>query len=143
LKKCANVLLGTDGVIKLADFGAAKYIEDNYGLSKLKTIAGTPYWMAPEVVLDKGYGIKADIWSLGCTIIEMFTGSHPWSEYEFTENLNVFHLLSKTEETPEIPQGISAAAQDFLSNCLIRDVNQRADCEFLLSHHWLEASSYQ
>jgi serine/threonine protein kinase len=126
----------------LADFGAAKYIEESYGMANLSTIAGTPYWMAPEVVLDSGYGMKADIWSLGCTLIEMLTSSHPWSEYEFSEKMNVFYLLSKTEEIPEIPNGISALAQDFISKCLIRDVKLRADCERLLSHPWLVSTSY-
>ncbi|XP_062212500.1 mitogen-activated protein kinase kinase kinase 5-like isoform X2 [Phragmites australis] len=82
--KGANLLVDINGVVKLADFGMAKHLSTAAPNLSLK---GTPYWMAPEVVratLDKsvGYDLAVDIWSLGCTIIEMFTGKPPWSGLE-------------------------------------------------------------
>ena len=70
------------GICKLADFGSCK------SLSKedCNTFTGTPNWMAPEVISGKGYGRFADIWSLGCTLIEMITGKPPW----FDEAKNPF-----------------------------------------------------
>lgn len=88
--KGANVLVDGNGVCKLADFGGAKKICSNALLNSFK---GSPYWMAPEVIKQSGYGRyvllfvvsfarnrQADIWSFGCTIIEMATGKPPWGE---------------------------------------------------------------
>lgn len=69
------------GTVKLADFGASKKIEDLATMaSGSKSIRGTPYWMAPEVIKQTGHGRPADIWSLGCVVIEMATGKPPWSQ---------------------------------------------------------------
>ena|SRR5687768_5809984 len=87
--KCANVLVDNMGVIKLSDFGASKRIVstfDEHGHSAgeehmLKSVKGSPYWMAPEVVRKSGHGYPADIWSLGCCVIEMLSSKPPWHEY--------------------------------------------------------------
>lgn len=63
-------------MVKLADFGASRGIEDLATIgSGAKSIKGTPYWMAPEVIKQTGHGRPADIWSLGCVVIEMATGA--------------------------------------------------------------------
>ncbi|CAD6269940.1 unnamed protein product [Miscanthus lutarioriparius] len=82
--KGANLLVDVQGVVKLADFGMAKHLSTAAPNLSLK---GTPYWMAPEMVQatlmkDVGYDLAVDIWSLGCTIIEMFNGKPPWSDLE-------------------------------------------------------------
>jgi mitogen-activated protein kinase kinase kinase len=80
--KGANILVDNSGVVKLADFGASKKIEDLVTVdSGCKSIKGTPYWMAPEVITQTGHGRQADIWSVGCTVIEMATGKPPWSQH--------------------------------------------------------------
>lgn len=78
--KCANILVDNMGIIKLSDFGASKKIFNTinqYGIpmdnNLSKSIVGSPYWMAPEVIDKSGHGKPADIWSLGCCIIEMLT----------------------------------------------------------------------
>ena len=74
--KGANILIDKRGTVKLADFGASKKIEDLATVgSGCKSIRGTPYWMAPEVIKQTGHGRPADIWSVGCTVIEMATGT--------------------------------------------------------------------
>lgn len=74
--KGANVLVDHQGVCKLADFGASRKIADILGGSNdARSLKGTPFWMAPEVIKQTGHGPEADIWSLGCTLIEMVTGA--------------------------------------------------------------------
>lgn len=76
--KCANILLSSEGEVKLSDFGASKKIEKELLLEDEEemnqSIKGSPYWMAPEVVRQVGHDFRADIWSLGCLIIELLTG---------------------------------------------------------------------
>ncbi|CAI9114662.1 OLC1v1015435C1 [Oldenlandia corymbosa var. corymbosa] len=78
--KCANILVDANECAKLADFGLAKVS----ALNNVFSCKGTPYWMAPEVVSSKnqGYGLAADIWSLGCTVLEMLTRQFPYSNFE-------------------------------------------------------------
>ena len=71
-----------DYTLKITDFGTAKCIKTNSQDDIAKnclSIKGTPYYMAPEVLKRSGHNTSADIWSLGCLIIEMFTGKAPWT----------------------------------------------------------------
>ncbi|KAK3155396.1 hypothetical protein QOZ80_2BG0202770 [Eleusine coracana subsp. coracana] len=82
--KCANILVDASGLVKLADFGLAKEMSI---LSQAKSSKGTVYWMAPEVAKAKPHGPPADIWSLGCTVLEMLTGNVPYPDMEWTHAL--------------------------------------------------------
>ncbi|KAG0484417.1 hypothetical protein HPP92_008496 [Vanilla planifolia] len=78
--KGANILVDPNGQVKLADFGMAKHIT---GQSCPLSFRGSPYWMAPEVIKNvSGCNLAVDIWSLGCTVLEMATSKPPWSQYE-------------------------------------------------------------
>uniref|UniRef100_K3YL28 mitogen-activated protein kinase kinase kinase n=1 Tax=Setaria italica TaxID=4555 RepID=K3YL28_SETIT len=83
----ANILVDNKGCIKLADFGASKQVEKLATATAAKSMKGTPYWMAPEVIVGSGHNCSADIWSVGCTVIEMATGKPPWS-HEYQEHLD-------------------------------------------------------
>lgn len=73
--KCANILISGDGVLKLTDFGVATLLTEDM---KTQSFTGTPYWMAPEVIATEGQVTRSnDIWSLGCTIIELLEGKPP------------------------------------------------------------------
>uniref|UniRef100_A0A0D9XDB7 mitogen-activated protein kinase kinase kinase n=1 Tax=Leersia perrieri TaxID=77586 RepID=A0A0D9XDB7_9ORYZ len=78
----ANILVDNKGCIKLADFGASKQVAKLATVTAAKTMKGTPHWMAPEVIVGSGHNFSADIWSVGCTVIEMATGKPPWSQQE-------------------------------------------------------------
>ncbi|CAD6242202.1 unnamed protein product [Miscanthus lutarioriparius] len=78
--KCANILVDASGLVKLADFGLAKEMSI---LNQAKSSKGTVYWMAPEVAKAKPHGPPADIWSLGCTVLEMLTGKVPYPDMEW------------------------------------------------------------
>jgi serine/threonine protein kinase len=78
--KPANILVTPSGAVKLTDFGSSKRMDSVEG-GLTKSLKGSPYWMAPEVVMKRGHSTAADIWSLGCVVVEMATGQPPWSNY--------------------------------------------------------------
>lgn len=85
--KCANILVDNNGIVKLSDFGCAKLFESSFSQSDFNgVIRGSLAWMAPEVLMNKGIRRRADIWSLGCTIIEMAVGGNPWGNELFDNN---------------------------------------------------------
>ncbi|KAJ0988238.1 hypothetical protein J5N97_006594 [Dioscorea zingiberensis] len=114
--KGANILVDNKGCIKLADFGASKQVVKLATMTAAKSMKGTPYWMAPEVILQTGHTFSADIWSVGCTVIEMATGKPPWSQ-QFQEVAALFHI-GTTKSHPPIPEHLSPEAKDFLLKCL-------------------------
>ncbi|KAG8384427.1 hypothetical protein BUALT_Bualt04G0116800 [Buddleja alternifolia] len=136
--KGANLLVDAYGVVKLADFGMAKHLNGQAGHLSLK---GSPYWMAPELLQSamqtdsSSIALAVDIWSLGCTIIEMMNGKPPWSEYEGAAAL--FKVL---KETPPIPETLSAEGKDFLQCCFRRNPADRPTASKLLDHPFVSCS---
>ncbi|KAK4429062.1 Mitogen-activated protein kinase kinase kinase [Sesamum alatum] len=140
--KGANLLVDASGVVKLADFGLAKHL---MGHDIELSLKGTPHWMAPEVLQaamrkdgnpDLAYGV--DIWSLGCTVIEMLTGRPPWSEYNGVQAM--FNILNRA---PPIPETLSAEGKDFLHWCFQRRPADRPSAAKLLEHPFLRSSQDQ
>ncbi|XP_076883970.1 mitogen-activated protein kinase kinase kinase NPK1-like [Bidens hawaiensis] len=130
--KGANILVDNKGQIKLADFGASKKVVELATMTGAKSMKGTPYWMAPEVILQTGHSFSADIWSVGCTIIEMATGKPPWSQ-QYQEVAALFHI-GTTKAHPPIPDHLSADAKDFLLKCLQKEPDLRPNASELLQH---------
>lgn len=95
--------------------------------------AGTPNWMAPEVIELQGASTKSDIWSLGCTIIEMLTGRPPYAGMFAMSTL--YHIVE--DEHPPIPDGISESLLDLLLVCFRKDPLERPTAEELMSHPWV------
>ncbi|CAI5941940.1 unnamed protein product [Closterium sp. NIES-64] len=134
--KGGNVLVDRDGVIKLADFGASKAFQEGTVGEGCKSIRGSVFWMAPEVITGAGYGRKADIWSLGCTVIEMLTGSHPWPGMDNTWSA-IFHI-AKTTTGPPTPEESSEEGRDFLAACFQLDPALRPSAAQLLQHPFVQ-----
>ncbi|KAL8477548.1 hypothetical protein ACS0TY_029732 [Phlomoides rotata] len=127
--KGANILVDPNGEIKLADFGMAKHIAT---CSSMLSFKGSPYWMAPEVVMNtNGYSLPVDIWSLGCTVLEMALAKPPWSQYE---GVAAIFKIGNSRDTPEIPDHLSADAKSFIRLCLQREPSLRPTASQLLGH---------
>ncbi|XP_060733216.1 mitogen-activated protein kinase kinase kinase 19 [Tachysurus vachellii] len=131
-----NIMLMPSGVIKLIDFGCARRLNR---LSRsgsrsdfLKSVHGTPYWMAPEVINETGHGKKSDIWSIGCTVFEMATGKPPLAH--MGKMAALFYIGAQKGLMPSLPDGFSTEAKGLVQACLINDQKQRPSAADLLRH---------
>eukprot|EP01017_Pseudomicrothorax_dubius_P018488 TRINITY_DN2043_c0_g1_i4.p1 TRINITY_DN2043_c0_g1~~TRINITY_DN2043_c0_g1_i4.p1 ORF type:complete len:393 (+),score=67.18 TRINITY_DN2043_c0_g1_i4:379-1557(+) len=137
--KGANILTDNFGNVKLADFGSSHIIINVPLLTASQTavctsMKGSLYWMAPEVLNQERHGKRVDIWSLGCTIIEMATASYPWPR---CETFLDFITLVNQERTPPIPTTLSEAGQDFVRKCCTFEKRARPTAAMLQEHDFL------
>ncbi|KAL2348030.1 hypothetical protein Fmac_002030 [Flemingia macrophylla] len=136
--KGANILVDPNGRVKLADFGMAKHIS---GQSCPLSSKGSPYWMAPEVIKNSGgCNLAVDIWSLGCTVLEMATTKPPWSQYE---GVAAMFKIGNSKELPEIPDHLSEDGKDFVRQCLQRNPQRRPSAAQLLLHPFVKRATLE
>ncbi|KAI8887631.1 kinase-like protein [Backusella circina FSU 941] len=129
--KAANILTTKTGDVKLTDFGVSLNLKIKS--ADTETVSGTPYWMAPEVIELKGATTKSDIWSLGCTLIELVTGKPPYSDLIAMSAM--FRIVE--DEHPPLPQKITNEMRNFLLCCFQKNPEQRSSSTELLNHEWL------
>uniref|UniRef100_A0A665UMC2 Mitogen-activated protein kinase kinase kinase 3-like n=1 Tax=Echeneis naucrates TaxID=173247 RepID=A0A665UMC2_ECHNA len=135
--KGANILRDSSGNVKLGDFGASKRIQTIcMSGTGIKSVTGTPYWMSPEVINGEGYGRKADVWSVACTVVEMLTQKPPWAEYEAMAA--IFKIATQPTK-PMLPEGVSDACRDFLRQVFVEE-KWRPTADVLLSHPFVQGS---
>ena len=112
--KAANILLTIRGTIQLCDFGVAGQLANK---NRRNSFVGTPYWMAPEIIQRQEYDTRADIWSLGITVIEMATGNPPFADQEPRRAL----FLIPKSRPPKLSGDFSGAMKEFIAVCLKED----------------------
>jgi len=147
--KPENILLNHNGIIKFVDFGAAKVIakqgktvvaEGPDGKGRQRSMQGTPMYMSPEVIKggkprNARLGAE-DVWSLGCVISEMATGSRPWADMD-NEWAIMYNIAQGQSPQMPSPDQLSETGLDFLKRCFDRDPVKRASAAELLQHEWI------
>uniref|UniRef100_A0A665UWB9 non-specific serine/threonine protein kinase n=1 Tax=Echeneis naucrates TaxID=173247 RepID=A0A665UWB9_ECHNA len=131
--KSDSILLTLDGRVKLSDFGFCAQISKD--IPKRKSLVGTPYWMAPEVISKSPYGTEVDVWSMGIMVVEMVDGEPPY----FSETPVAAMKRLRDEPAPTVRNisQISPVLKDFLDRMLTRDPLERASSTDLLEHPFL------
>ncbi|XP_060943600.1 mitogen-activated protein kinase kinase kinase 4 isoform X1 [Limanda limanda] len=138
--KGANIFLTSSGLIKLGDFGCSVKLRNNTHTmpGEVNSTLGTAAYMAPEVITrakGEGHGRAADIWSLGCVLIEMVTGKRPWHEYE--HNFQIMYKVGMGHKPP-IPEKLSTEGKDYLGHCLESEPKRRWTASMLLDHPFVK-----
>lgn len=141
--KAANILISKEGSVRLCDFGVAAKLTNS--VLKRTTMAGTPYWMAPEVITEGAtYNYKADVWSAGITIYEMATGNPPYSD---KDAMRAMQLLTQHEPPRLEGRQYSTFLKDVIALCLEENPNVRPSaegvlkCKFIKTHKHLSTSN--
>ncbi|KAJ7038275.1 kinase-like domain-containing protein [Mycena alexandri] len=134
-----NILVELSGVCKISDFGISKR-EDVQGQA-FTNMRGTSFWMAPEVLDSnnkRGYDSKVDIWSLGCVVVEMWTGRRPWAGEEFLPVMLKLYNGTPPPVPPDILADLSELALDFRNECFTINPQARPTAAILRNHPYLQ-----
>jgi serine/threonine protein kinase len=136
--KPENILLSPDGYIKLTDFGFAKIVE-----GRTYTLCGTPEYLAPEILLNKGHGKPVDWWTLGILVYEMIVGIDPFSD---TDVMIIYQKILKCKV--KFPRNIDKDAKSLIKRLLVVDLSKRygnlkKGVEDVKSHKFFETIEWQ
>ncbi|KAI8378066.1 kinase-like domain-containing protein [Radiomyces spectabilis] len=130
--KAANILTTKTGDVKLTDFGVSLNLKIKG--ADAGTVSGTPNWMAPEVIELNGASPKSDIWSLGCTLVELATGKPPYGDLIAMSAM--FRIVE--DDYPPLPNNVSAEMHSFLLCCFQKNPDERPSASQLKKHIWIQ-----
>lgn len=129
--KPANILVNPDGVIKITDFGVSTAVD--VPTMTGNTVVGTPWYIAPEMIEGRPYGKSVDIWSLGCTVLELATGRRPY--HSLRPHVAMYRMTQ--DRMPPIPKKLSQPLRDFLKTCWVWNPPERPTPAHLRRHPFL------
>jgi len=148
--KSDNTLITTDGHVKLSDFGLSMRLGPGEGC---RTILGTPYWMAPEIIalstredendMSRSFGFPADVWALAMTVIEMAEGNPPYIEEEPMRAALLIALNVNAGQLLKVPEARSSELNGFLCSATVGDPAKRFTAAALLKHLFVRQASSQ
>ncbi|KAI9342903.1 kinase-like domain-containing protein [Obelidium mucronatum] len=133
--KAANILITENGHVKLCDFGVAGHMSTT-GVRR-NSFVGTPYWMAPEIITRSQYDFKADIWSLGITIIELATGNPPFANHDPRKAI----FLIPRSRPAQLEGDFSPQIKEFIALCLTEEPEQRPSADELLKTRFIKSAA--
>ncbi|XP_044153912.1 cGMP-dependent protein kinase 2-like [Bufo gargarizans] len=140
--KPENLLLDSEGYIKMVDFGFAKKIGAG---KKTWTFCGTPEYVAPEIIMNRGHDFGADYWSLGILIYELLTGSPPFSG---TDPIKIYNMVLKGIEKVDFPHRIGRRSEDLIRRlCRINPAerlgNRKNGISDIRKHKWFQGFNWE
>jgi len=130
--KAANILITEDAIVKLADFGVSQQV------GKAQEIIGSPLWMAPEVILNREYDKRCDIWSLGITVIEIADGLPPHSDMNYMRAMKM--VPNRPPPTLNDPTKWPNELNNFLAKCLQKDPSKRPYSDQLFTDPFIQTA---
>jgi serine/threonine protein kinase len=130
--KSKNILIDADGGTKLADFGVSRELHQS---CMARSMVGTPLFMAPEILEGDPYGYGADVWSLGIVSLHVANGEIPRRGTPVRELMRM--VIAQPPPTIQCPEQWSKEFSHFISMCLVKSPEKRANCEDLLNSDWI------
>ncbi|CBH11699.1 protein kinase, putative [Trypanosoma equiperdum] len=128
-----NLFITGNGVLKVGDFGTSKDLQSTIVTN---SVAGTPNFMAPEVINCSGHSYTADIWSVGCCVLEMLTGHPPF--WQLDNCMAVMFAILRGELERHIPEHLPEGAKEFIRQCTRTNPKERLTARQLLRHPWIK-----
>ncbi|KAF4127298.1 Protein kinase domain [Phytophthora infestans] len=143
--KPANILVDQNGVVKIADFGSSRLINSaTMSNASTPSLHGTPNYMAPEVIKQSsGRSRKADIWSIGCTVLRLLTGGPLWGDRRFDSQAALLYYIANLEKLPPLPDTLSSNAREFILACLQIDPSMRPSAVELLKFSFAQCAGHK
>ncbi|KAL3666118.1 hypothetical protein V7S43_008908 [Phytophthora oleae] len=140
--KPANILVDQNGVVKIADFGSSRLVNSaTIANGSSRSLHGTPNYMAPEVIKQTARrSRKADIWSIGCTVLRLLTGGPLWGDRRFDCQAALLYYIANLQELPPLPDSLSSEARKFILACLEIDPSMRPSASELLKYSFVQCA---